>query len=199
MPLATIHLYDELAQEFTSSLVADITSTRDAVDALQANYPTFRQTIIRQASEGYAYKIVVGDSWQLGEEDLEKPIGRQSIHFYPVIAGSGNIGKIVLGVALLGVGLLATGPILGVSATTIALVGGSLALQGILGLFANPTTEDPNTEDETKPSLVMSGVVNTVASGGRIPIAYGRGLICGSQVISAAVRSTYIEFDDDDD
>ncbi len=59
------------------------------------------------------YQVKVGN-YAIDETEIDHPIGQQDIHFVPVIQGAGgNVGKILLGAALIAVGMGAFGAFAG--------------------------------------------------------------------------------------
>ncbi len=205
MSLTKIILKDDLAQRFCFELKVDVNSVAEAMRALEANYPAIRPYFATAHERGFGFEVYVGD-WNIEEKHIYAPIGKQQITIAPALMGSGNFGKIILGVGLLGLGLAGVG-FLGISASTLALVGGTMALSGIVGLFNQPKT--PQNDDEKKASLTFSGGVNTAGQGGRLALTYGGGgwgnngyedgLLVGSQVLSASIRSWLTSDDSDDD
>lgn len=202
--MIVIKLYGDLRKRFIKEIALEVRTVKEAIRALESQFPKFRPYMLDRALNYDAHYQVIADDWELGEADLDVPLGKaKELKIVPVVQGSGTFGKIVAGVALLGLGLAGIG-ILGLSASTVALIGGTMALGGIVSLFNTPTAPDPYEErSESDPSLIFNGSVNTIATGGRVPIVYGRGgLIAGSQVISASVR-TYLsdveEGDEDED
>lgn len=206
MPMTTIILKGDLAGKFTPKLRGDVNSVREAVMLLEANFPALRMHLATAHERGFAYEVYVGD-WQIEAKHLYAPTGRQQIVIAPVIMGSGgNIGKIILGVGLVALGVF-TGGVGFISASSLILVGGTMALSGILGLFNQPKAPNPN-DDEKKASLIFNAGVNTISQGGRMPLMYGGGgyksgvyddgMLVGSQVLSASIRS-WLTSDDSDD
>lgn len=191
MPLTTIYLKGDLADRFTAEFRADINSAREAIRALEANFDGFRQHLVQSHEDGVGYRILVGEDWELDASQLLLPTGRSPITIIPVVGGSGGVGKIIAGAAMLGLGLTGVG-LLGLTASTTALTGGVLLLGGLVGMFNRPKDEE-----EKKTTLAFNGATNTVGSGGVVPVVYGE-LIVGSQVISAQIR-TVTELEDDDD
>ena len=99
--LRKVKLYGELA-DFVGhkELEAVINSTADAIRFLVTNFPKLEAHM----SQRY-YKILVGN-YEIGEEDIQNPIGQSDINIVPVIAGAGGGGKTLLGIALIGVAFM---------------------------------------------------------------------------------------------
>ncbi len=155
------------------------------------------------------YQIKVGDS-DIGEEEIHYPVGKQDIHFIPVISGAGKgFGKILLGAALIGLSFInfpgAGGGLMsafeggkfiglgkvGMISKGLAYVGASLLLTGVSELlFPLPKLE--NSEEDPQLSFNFSGVQNTSRAGTPVPIVYGE-IFTGSVVISAAIDTNQVE------
>lgn len=193
MPISKVYLKGDLGERFTPEIELEINCVRDAIRLLEVNYPGFREHLIRCDEAGIGFQVFVGEEWNLSEVEIYYPVGAQPITIIPVAAGSGGFGKILSGVGLLALGLSGVG-LLGIAPATIALTGGVMVLQGIVGLFNRPKGDAD--EEEAQKSLMINGAVNTAAAGGVMPIVYGE-LIAGSQVASGSVRSKTIIFDDD--
>ncbi|MFM6254390.1 MAG: hypothetical protein ACKPEQ_35495, partial [Dolichospermum sp.] len=138
------------------------------------------------ANRGVNYQIRVGYQ-EIEEEHLKCPISQkvESIRIMPIIAGAGATGKIIAGVALIGLAVAASFGIvglLGAAPLTVGLVGGALLLKGISQLFSRQDKDE-------KKSLVFSGTSTTVKEGGRVPIIYGVALV-GMYIISAKITSS---------
>lgn len=195
MALTTIRLEGDLAEKFTPELQADVSSVRDAIDVLQANYSDFRSYLIQSDEFGYGYHVFIGD-WNIEQKDIFSPVGTQTIVIIPVVAGAGgNFGKIILGVGLIAVGVM-TGGVGFISASTLILTGATMALSGIVGLFATP--QNNKEEDEKKNSLLFGNSINAATTGGRLAVVYGR-IECTSMVLSASIRSYLVEDDSDEE
>ena len=125
---------------------------------------------------------------------------REVIKIIPAIGGSGGLGKVLLGAALIGLSFIpglqaplfaATwGPLAGVSFASIAgSIGFSLVLGGVSSMLFKPNTVKSTSSERpnNRPSYSFNGAINTVGQGNPVPLAYGR-LRVGSQVISAGLR-----------
>ena len=199
--LRKVKLYGELA-DFVGhkELDAVINSTADAIRFLVSNFPKLEAHM----SQRY-YKVLV-DDYEIGEEDIQNPIGKSDLSIVPVIAGAGgNLGKVVLGAALIGGAFLFSpltfanfgtttigfGSAAGI-AKGVALVGGALVLSGVSGmLFPVPDTPEFANEEDPRISFGFSGVQNTSRAGTSHPIAYGE-IVTGSVVISAGIDTNQV-------
>lgn len=115
----------------------------------------------------------------------------------------GGLTKIIMGVALLGVGLtggllapagFAAGLALGgtqiVSFGALALTGASMILTGAASLLAgSPQVAHYESREapEDRPSFLFSGAVNTYSEGQALTWVWGRDVYVGSSVISAGI------------
>jgi len=198
-----VKLYGELAK-FVGHKEFEVKAetVAKAVSFLVYNFPS-----IESYMNPKYYQIKVGDS-DIGEEEIHYPVGKQDIHFIPVISGAGRgFGKILLGAALIGgafmFGGLKFGQLFGpivqpgslAAAGTLTkgafYLGASLVLQGVSDLlFPLPKLE--NSEEDPQLSFNFSGVQNTSRAGTPVPIVYGE-IFTGSVVISAAVDTNQVE------
>ena len=201
--LRKVKLYGELA-DFVGhkELDAVINSTADAIRFLVSNFPKLEAHM----SQRY-YKVLV-DNYEIGEEDIQNPIGKSDISIVPVISGAGGSSKLLLGAALIGGAFLFTplsmgsffspivapGSFAAAGAMTKAAVGigGALILSGVSDMLF-PLPKLPNFADEEDPriSFSFSGVQNTSRAGTSHPIAYGE-IVTGSVVISAGIDTNQV-------
>ena len=181
----------ELADYFTTQITVAVSSVAEAIAALKANFKGFANYLFEAASRGVNYQIRVGYQ-EIGEEHLKCPIAKkvQSIRIMPIIAGAGAAGKIIAGVALIGLavaGSFGVVGLLGVAPLTVGLTGGALLFQGISALFSRQ--DSPGGDD--KKSSVFSGTSTTVKEGGRLPVIFGLAL-SGLYIVSAKITTSYV-------
>jgi predicted phage tail protein len=171
----------------------------DAVRFLKANFAGLEQHMSSQF-----YKVYVGEH-NIDEELLDFPSGGLDIKIIPVVTGAGNVGKIIAGVALIGLGFMFSGgltfgaflkaPVLtksGISWFALSgKIGMLLVLSGVAGLLT-PTPELPDDETDPIKSFSFSGVQQTARAGTAIPVVYGKTLV-GSIPISTKVETNDIE------
>jgi len=120
-------------------------------------------------------------------ESLYEKTDVEEIHLVPAMyGGGGGFGKILLGAALIGAGLLTMG--MSVPLGT-ALIGAGIgtAIGGVMQLFLRaPTLSQSNDPD---PSKYLSSGENTTAIGTLISKGYGR-MIIGGHYMSVQVNSS---------
>ena len=174
-----------------------------AVSFLIHNFPGIESFM----SPNY-YQVKVGD-YDVNEEEIHHPVGKQDIHFIPVISGAGRgLGKVLLGAVLIGIAIAAPGSgflangAMGFGSTvagkfslaaTLGNIGIGLVLTGVSEmLFPLPEPQKFSSEEDPQLSFNFAGVQNTSRAGTPVPIVYGE-IITGSVVISAAVDTNQVE------
>ena len=203
--LRKVKLYGELA-DFVGhkELEAVINSTADAIRFLTSNF----QGLEAHMNQRY-YKVLV-DDYEIGEKDVQNPIGKSDLSIVPVIVGAGgNVGKILLGAALIGlaiiapgagfsfgkggVGFIATGAAPSAFMAAVGNLGIALTLMGVSEmLFPLPKTPEFADEEDPRISFSFSGIQNTSRAGTSHPIAYGE-IVTGSVVISAGIDTNQVQ------
>ena len=203
--LRKLKLYGELA-EFVGhkEFEIQVDSLAKAVSFLVNNFPQIEKYMNPQY-----YQVKVGN-YAVNEEEIHHPIGQEDIHFIPVIAGAGgNVGKILLGAALIAGAFLTggvtaagffggagvTGSLAGAGFLTKAAIGigGALVLSGVSNmLFPIPKPEEFKSEQDPQLSFSFSGTQNTSRAGTPVPIVYGE-IVTGSVVISGAIDTQQVQ------
>ena len=200
-----IKLYGELAKKVgKKEFDVEVHNISRAVSFLVNNFPDLE----RFMSPKY-YQVKVGD-YSIDQNEINYPVGKQDIHFIPVIQGQGgNFGKIILGGALIAMSFGAGGFIAkslvfgkGFGASFAAAsfgakaafgIGAGLLLTGVTDmLFPLPEPQKFNSEEDPQLSFSFSGVQNTSRAGTPVPLVYGE-IFTGSVVISAAVDTNQVE------
>ena len=202
--LRKIKLYGELAKfvghkEF--EVKAD--TLAHAVSFLINNF----EGIEKYMSPKY-YQVKVGN-YSIDESEVHHPIGKEDIHFVPVITGAGRgLGKILLGAALIGFVFLSGGASFSLKSgltfkegllgsaflnKSIAYVGGYLLLSGVSEMLF-PVPKPPSFESEEDPrlSFSFSGTQQTGRAGTPVPLVYGE-IFTGSVVISGGIDTEQVQ------
>ena len=196
-----VKLYGELAKIVGhKELEAKVDNISQSIRFLTSNFPETERYIANTN-----FKVLVGD-YQISKEELQDPIGKQDLHFVPVITGAGGdgggLGRVLGGAALIGLSFVP-----GLQAVTIGTFGLSapVALSSIAGttgaflalggvsqmLTPQPKTQDFSSEQDPRISFNVAGTQNTRRAGTPVPIVYGE-IFTGSVVISAGVDTEQV-------
>jgi predicted phage tail protein len=204
--LREIRVYGQLAKFMgVRSFMAEARDVAEAVRYLLVNFAGLEAHMVQ-----HNYRILVG-GYSISEEEISHPVGQNVIRIIPVVAGAGGVGKIIAGVAIIGLSILTAGAFgfalgsaagIGTFATIGVGVGASLALSGVAQLLtpvpriappsmayassAPPTMRE--SELDPQKSYSFNGVQNTSAQGTPVPIIYGETIV-GSVVISANIST----------
>lgn len=173
-PLVKVNLHGILAAKYGASHEFAIRTPREAVWALDANFPGFYREFVKQER----YIIVADDELRDGDSAAEITFARE-LHLVPKIEGQDPITLAATAITW------ATGGVIAGTAATI--IGGILVVGILFGLsmLLRPKQEDK--EDEAKDeSYAFTGPENVTTQGAAVPLIYGR-VFCGSVVISAGL------------
>ena len=204
--LRKVKLYGELAKFVGhKEFEVKVDTVGKAVSFLVHNFPGMESYM----SPKY-YQVKVGN-YDIDKNEIDYPVGREDIHFTPVISGAGRgMGKVLLGAVLIGIAIAAPGAgfAFGKSGIGFIATGGAhasalmagignlgiaLTLMGVSEMLTPlPKPSDFNSEEDPQLSFNFSGVQNTSRAGTPVPIVYGE-IITGSVVISAAVDTNQVE------
>ena len=177
----------------------DVFNAAEAIKALCANFVGLDKWFIDSGDDGIAYKVLLGEE-EVGEDNIENLLHpwseKEVFHITPVLAGSGGgWGRIIGGVALVGIGIMTGGAGFGIFSATgwanagflakaAITIGAGLALGGISQMLTPVPKEPP--DSRKLQSYSFSGIEQTTAQGGPVPIVYGKCFV-GSAVLSAGL------------
>ncbi|RCW78542.1 tail assembly protein [Paracoccus lutimaris] len=178
--MRNVHLHGALGKKFGKLHQFNTDTVADVIEALRANFNEFFNAI----RNGH-YRVVVGDTARSGmalSEDMLPgfKLGKQPLHIVPVMKGSkrGGLGKIIAGIALIGLSMVTGGAFGAAMGTTLwggatvgsvaGSLGAGLLINGVASFIA-PEADG----SETEQSFTMTGPQVTTREGGIIPIVYG--------------------------
>lgn len=191
-----VYLHGALAEKYGPVFELDVATAGEAVRALGTNFPEIINDF--RAND---WHVVRGEDidtgFSLEADDLNTfKLGTGDLHFVPHVAGSkrGGLLKIILGVALVGLGFFmgfstpvlgttaAGTPVAGLTYGNLAMVGFALALAGVASLLA---PEEKSDEDKDS-SFTFNGPGNAYEQGYPVPLVYGE-VITGSVMVSGGM------------
>lgn len=144
---------------------------RNAAEALRAidtlvGGDRFRQEI----DTDYPYEIIVDGGRKIGGDnpaDLALLKIEKTLDICPIVGGAGAVGRIILGVVLVGISFFMPAALLGLSSTTVGLFGASLIIGGIMNLLSPQQTQTYNGNNFDAAS------VNRGIQGQPVPMLFG--------------------------
>lgn len=175
-------LHGRLRKRFGPEFRLDVATCGEAIRGIGVQVKGFLEVL----KEG-SYEVVRGKratGMRLAEGDINAfNLGNADLHLIPVTAGSKKNGgglKMILGVALVGIAIFASGgtlaaPLAGLSGSmwgTVAMMGVGMALTGASQMMAKKETSKDETKKED--SFAFSGPGNATEQGNAVPLIYGR-------------------------
>lgn len=190
--MKTVILYGDMADKFGKFHKFKAKNVAEVLKALKANHKKFENYMCTAHKYGLGFKVIVGKRGLNDPKESTDPSSdKDIIRIAPAIFGSSGLTKILVGVALIAVGVLLL-PAGGFSTGLIA-AGAGLIIGGVSQLLTKPppAIEGQGGGANNKSSFIFSGPANSTIQGGAVPVGYGR-MIIGSVIISAGIE-TYEE------
>jgi predicted phage tail protein len=187
--MITVSLYGGLEEWFGETVRIDARSPAEVIWALASQCEDFLQHIFDSAEEGVGYRVIV-DGGEIDPNGLELPIIK-SVSIAPAVAGSGDVGRIILGAVLLVGSFFLPVAILGISSLSVGLVGASLIYGGVSSLLSAKPTDQKNQNSFV---LDANGQPRSY-QGDAIPLLFGDWWIESPPVISLWLDTENIPVD----
>lgn len=187
--IRTIRLGGEAGERFGKEWKLYVDSVGEAVRAIEANHPGFREYLRTAEERGIGFVITVADR-EVSEDELVL-VSKGDILIMPALFGSSASQRIIAGVAI--IALMWWNP-MGWAAGSAMLtagygVGASMVIGGVVEMLTPiPKMQSADLSSNNKPSYVFSGPVQTSEQGLPVPIGAGTMLI-GGTVISAGISA----------
>lgn len=179
-----VRLYGVLGARFGRVYRLAVASPREAMRALSAQLPGFRQFLETSRERGLVYAVFVGRR-NLQEGELDLGAGGADIRIAPVMTGSKKAGlfQTVLGAVMVVVGVFSSA----YGGAGMIAAGVGMMAGGVVSMLS-PQASGLNTKEqaENTPSYAFGGAVTTVAQGNPVALGYGRRRI-GGAVISGGI------------
>lgn len=198
IPLQKIYFHGTLGETYGKDCIEIYAQTIQLVfSGLTARFGnTFRKLIIDNnwyiiSGQKKEEELLESDKF-FSEEEVSLCLPSTELHVYPAISGSGAVGRIIVGVVLVIVGIvLAVGSFGVLSAFGVPLIitGISFIAGGVIELLT-PTPKVGNygglQQTDRKESFLYNGAVNNVEQGVPVPRIYGT-FTCGSTIINGRI------------
>jgi predicted phage tail protein len=181
--MVTIELLGNLSRFDVPAL--NVRSVPEAIRLISAQLPEFKEELLRGAD----YRVIV-DGNDIDEDLIDHP-ALSKITIVPVVSGASAVGRILGGIALIGLSFLVAAPILGISAGTIGSVGIAMALGGLSSLLA---PDQPSSGNQNS-YIINPGDISRPNQGLPVPVIYGSPWIDNPPAISVVVENENIPVD----
>ena len=205
MALIEVKLLGELGRRFgrSYSFVAD--SPRNVISALCNQLEGFKEYMANAHEQGMGFRLVNEDPEGMDYSNVM--MGCSRLIIAPIVTGGGTVGRILVGVALIGLAFVsfggafagfaaanaATGAAAGFSFGSGILfsTGVSLVLTGIASLLT-PAVATPTSDTQKKDSFLFDRAAELTTQGSPVPILYGRFLAASPLIVSSAITTQQV-------
>ena len=196
--LTTIKLNGALSKEFLPELQADVHTVREVINFLCCYFENFKHYVL---GTDWVYSITIkAPNWKRevdeNSPELLLPITGLTVEITPYVQGSGDVGRFITSIAMIGIGIALT-TIGGVGAMAVNM-GWGLIISGATGLlqsvlFGNPKIVDNNNQsiiDDRRSTFFQSPGYST-KEGTPISLVFGEVLVKSFQVLSVEIDSNF--------
>ena len=199
MALIEVKLLGELGRRFgrSYSFVAD--SPRNVISALCNQLEGFKEYMSNAHEQGMGFRLVNEDPEGMDYSNVM--MGCSRLIIAPIVTGGGTIGRILIGVALIGLAFVPFGgAFAGFAAAKGAFAlgsgflfstGASLLLTGIASLLT-PAVATPTSDTQKKDSFLFDRAAELTTQGSPVPILYGRFLAASPLIVSSAITTQQV-------
>jgi predicted phage tail protein len=197
MQMVEVKLLGELGRRFGRSYRFMANSPKDVISALSNQLAGFKDYLTGAHEDGIGFRLVDEDAEGMDYEEMMMPC-RQLV-IAPIISGGGNIGRILIGIALIALAFIPFGgaAFAGFVAGKFAIgsgilfsLGTSLVLTGVAALLTPPVKQPKETE--RKDSFLFDRATELSSQGAPVPILYGRFLAASPLIISSAITTQQV-------
>lgn len=209
-----IYLEGDIANKFGQELDADVSSVKEALLLIGANYPEFKKYLVDSHQAGVGFAIDVAGIQVEEEEDIILPLMEGDITIMSIPAGSKSAGlKILAAIAIIavlfipnGAALLGTAGTAGSGSTMAAyagmMTGGALSVAGVVGGIGmmlgmslamagiqQLMAPDPSVDEAAPQSYLFNGSEQNIIEGDPVPVLYGELRVPGRPISFAIANA----------
>jgi predicted phage tail protein len=202
--MVEVKLLGELGKRFGRSYRFAANSPREVISALSNQLAGFKEYFVNAHENGIGFKLIDEDPEGMMYENVLMPCRRLIIA--PMISGSGATGKILLGVALIGLAFVsfggsvaagslfagfAAGKGFALGSSILFSLGLTMVFSGISSLLTPPVKLD-SSETARKDSFLFDRAAELTTQGQPVPVLYGRFWAGSPLIISSAITTQQV-------
>lgn len=202
--MVEVKLLGELGKRFGRSYRFAANSPREVISALSNQLAGFKEYFVNAHENGIGFKLIDEDPEGMIYENVLMPCRRLIIA--PVISGSGGVGRILLGVALIGLAFVSFGGSVAAGSLFAGFAAGqgfalgsgilfslglSMVFSGISSLLTPPVKLD-SAETARKDSFLFDRAAELTTQGAPVPVLYGRFWAGSPLIISSAITTQQV-------
>lgn len=204
--MVTIRLLGEAGRRYGRRFQLAVKTPAEALRALCLQIPGLRQYLLESGEKGIDWRVVTDHAEGLDEDQMLWPLSKRLV-LAPLPAGRGGVGKIIAGVALVGLAIVTGGATIGLFgliapiavSPIIGAIGASLIFGGVADLLT-PTPKMPNvkggglgggssatsgrSQEEQLNSFAFDKSNANTVQGDVVPVLYGERIIGALPVLS---------------
>ena len=204
--MVTIRLLGEAGRRYGRKFQLAVKTPAEALRALCLQIPGLRQYLLESGEKGIDWRVVTDHAEGLDEDQMLWPLSKRLV-LAPLPAGRGGVGKIIAGVALVGLAIVTGGATIGLFgliapiaiSPIIGTIGLSLIFGGVSDLLT-PTPKMPNvkggglgggssatsgrSQEEQLNSFAFDKSNANTVQGDVVPVLYGERIIGALPVLS---------------
>jgi predicted phage tail protein len=200
MAMVEVKLLGELGRRFGRSYQFAANSPKEIISALSNQLAGFKDYLTNAHENGIAFRLIDGDEEGMCYENVLMPCRRLIIA--PVVTGSGAVGRILIGVALVALAFVsfgapgtafagfAAGKGFALGSGILFSLGASLVLTGVASLLTPAVRLE--SDSERKDSFLFDRAAELTSQGAPVPILYGRFLAGSPLIISSAITTEQV-------
>ena len=197
--MVTVKRLGELGRKLGREYRSLVRNPRDVISALSRQVDGFKEYLCTAHENNVGFKLVTKAPEGIDYEHVT--MGCDRLVIAPMIAGSGGAtGKILLGVALVGLSFVSfgagtvaagmgaafAGGSAGIVSTAMFGIGLSMIASGI-GAMLTPQVKTPSGDSSKKESFMFDRSAELTTQGFPVPLVYGEYLAGAPLVISSAI------------
>lgn len=181
----TIRFHGVLREKFGKEYRLFVSSTKEAMRLLAVQLEGFEQFMLNAHKKGMTF-AVFHDKRNVSEKEIDMDSNSELIRIVPIVQGAGGNGilQVVLGAALIVVGIIAPFGMGAALSTGLIGAGAGMMVGGVASMLMPKTSTTDANSDGNKANYGFGSAVTTVAQGNPVPILYGEREI-GGFIVSA--------------